>query len=74
MARELLDKLNALLVLGWRQKVQSRAKVRIEIEDVLDALPRTYSKELYAAKCGSLFEHVFESYQGDGRSAFNGLA
>ena len=71
VARQLLDRLNNLLVLGWRQKIQSRAKVRLAIEDVLDdGLPRAYSKDLYAAKCNSLFEHMFESYQGEGHSAF----
>ena len=46
-------------------------RVRLAIEDALDeGLPRAYTKELYAAKCSTLFEHVFESYQGEGRSAF----
>ena len=57
-------------MLGWRQKIQARAKVRIEIEDTLDDLPRVYSKELYAAKCNTLFEHVYEAYQSEGRSVF----
>lgn len=71
VARQLLSRLHELLVLGWRQKIQSRARVRLTIEDVLDdGLPRAYTKELYATKCGSLFEHVFESYQGEGRSVF----
>jgi type I restriction enzyme, R subunit len=75
LARQLLEKLNSLLVLGWRQKIQSRARVRLAIEDTLDdGLPRAYTKELYASKCNSLFEHVFEAYQGDGRSAFTEAA
>jgi type I restriction enzyme R subunit len=74
VARQLLARLHELLVLGWRQKLQARAKVRIEIENVLDeGLPRAYSKETYEEKCGALFEHVFESYQGEGRSAFSGV-
>ena len=70
VARQLLERLNAPLVLGWRQKVQSRARVRIEIEDSLDALPRAYDKELYETKCATLFEHVYEAYRGDGGSVF----
>lgn len=71
VARQLLARFHELLVLGWRQKIQARARVRIEIENMLDeGLPRAYTKELYAEKCASLFEHVFESYQGDGRSVF----
>jgi type I restriction enzyme, R subunit len=73
VARRLLSRLHELLVLGWRQKLQARAKVRIEIENVLDeGLPRAYGKELYEEKCGTLFEHVFESYQDQGKSVFEG--
>ena len=74
VARQLLARLHELLVLVGRQKLQARAKVRIEIENVLhEGLPRAYSKETYEKKCGALFEHVFESYQGEGRSAFSGV-
>jgi len=74
VARQLLERLNALLVLGWRQKVQARAKVRIQIEDTLDSLPRVYSKETYQTKCNALFEHVYESYMGDGKSSYTEAA
>lgn len=75
VARVLLERLNALLVLGWRQKVQARAKVRIEIEDTLDdGLPRAYSKELFRSKSAALFEHVYEAYGGDGRSVYSQTA
>ena len=56
----------------WRQKVQSRAKVRIAIEDTLDeGLPRAYTKESFRAKSAMLFEHVYEAYAGEGRSVFS---
>jgi type I restriction enzyme, R subunit len=74
VARQLLERLNALLVLGWRQKIQSRARVRIQIEDSLDDLPAPYNKEIYQAKCNSLFEHVYESYIGEGKSAYTEAA
>ncbi|MBI3043806.1 MAG: type I restriction endonuclease subunit R [Betaproteobacteria bacterium] len=75
VARQLLNRLNKLLVIGWRQKLQARAGVRLAIEDVLDdGLPRTYSKELYKAKCDALFEHVYESYMGEGRSVYSEAA
>jgi len=74
VARQLLERLHALLVLGWRQKIQARAKVRITIEDTLDeGLPRAYTKELYAKKTEALFEHVYEAYAGDGRSIFEAV-
>ncbi len=71
VARQLLARLHELLVLGWRQKVQSRARVRLAIEDALDeGLPRAYTKDVYGAKCSALFEHVYESYMGDGKSVY----
>ncbi len=71
VARQLLDRLNALLVLDWRKRSSARAQIRLAIEDTLDeGLPRTYTKEIYNAKCEALFEHVYESYQGDGRSVY----
>ena len=51
--------------------VPARARVRLAIEDVLDeGLPRAYTKDVYSAKCSALFEHVYESYLGDGRSVY----
>ncbi len=71
VARELLDRLHALLVLDWRKRSSARAQIRLAIEDTLDeGLPRTFTKELYNAKCEVLFEHVYESYQGDGGSVY----
>jgi len=71
VAHHLLEKLHKLLVLGWRQKVSTRARVKIEIENALDeGLPRAYSKEVYEAKCAAVFEHVYQSYQGEGRSVY----
>jgi len=71
IAHQILEKLNKLLVLGWRQKVSTRARVKIEIENALDeGLPRAYSKELYEAKCSAVFEHVYQSYQGEGQSVY----
>ena len=71
VARQLLERLRELLVLGWRQRVSSRARVRLAIEDALDeGLPRAYSKDLYETKCSAVFEHVYESYQGEGKSVY----
>jgi len=74
VARQLLERLNTLLVLGWRRKVQARAGVRLAIEDALDeGLPRAYAKEVYQTKCNMLFEHVYESYIG-GKSLYTEAA
>ena len=63
VARELLARLKALLVLNWRQKSTARSKLKLAIEDTLDTgLPRAYTPELYQQKCSAVFEHIYESY------------
>jgi type I restriction enzyme R subunit len=63
IARELLARLKALLVLNWRQKSTARSQLKLTIEDTLDTgLPRAYTPELYNQKCAAVFEHVYESY------------
>ncbi|HEY0874934.1 MAG TPA: type I restriction enzyme endonuclease domain-containing protein [Vicinamibacterales bacterium] len=63
VARHILERVGAALVLNWRQKAQARARVKLVIEDTLDeGLPRTYKPEVYTAKCSRLFEHVYERF------------
>lgn len=63
VARDLLARLKALLVINWRQKSTARSQLKLTIEDMLDTgLPRVYTKELYTQKCSAVFEHVYESY------------
>ena len=72
MARELLDRVKALLVLNWRQKSTARSQIKMTIEDALDTgLPRAYTPEIYRQKCSAVFEHVYESYpERDGRDSW----
>ncbi len=71
VARELLKTLkHEKLVLDWRSRQQSKAVVRLAIEETLELLPRAYSKELYGTKCDVIYQHVFDSYFGAGRSVY----
>ena len=71
VARELLATLKReRLVLDWRAKQQSRAAVRLTIEETLDLLPRAYTKELYGVKCDVVYQHVFDCYFGSNRSVY----
>ena len=75
VAHHLLERVNALLALDWRQRASARAQVRLAIEDALDeGLPRAYTKDVYQTKCAAVFEHVYESYFGDGGSVFRAIA
>ena len=49
---------------------QSRAAVYTTVKNVLDELPRAYTPELYQQKCDSVYQHVYDSYQGEGTSIY----
>ena len=71
VARHLLQTLKqAKLVLDWRKKQRSRADVYTTVKTVLDELPRAYTPELYEQKCDRVYQHVYDSYQGEGRSIY----
>jgi type I restriction enzyme, R subunit len=72
VARELLKRLkDEKLVIDWRKRQQSRAQVVTTIRDMLDeGLPGTYTPELYENKCDLVYQHIFESYYGQGRSLY----
>ena len=75
-ARDLLATLKkGKLVLDWRKRQQARAAVRVAISETLDSeLPDAYSKELYQKKCDLLYQHVYDSYFGQGRSIYTPAA
>ncbi|MGK2906444.1 MAG: type I restriction enzyme endonuclease domain-containing protein [Desulfuromonadales bacterium] len=74
VANELLVTLKReKLVLDWRKKEMTRAAVRQAIEIKLDDLPMIYEKELYEAKCDSIYQHVFEAYWGRTESIYSSV-
>jgi type I restriction enzyme R subunit len=65
VAREMLETLKAkALVIDWRKRQQTRAAVRVCIEEWLDRLPSAYTSELYQEKCESVYQHIFDAYGG----------
>ena len=71
VAQKLLETLKEeMLVLDWRKRQQSRAAVLVSIEDTLDLLPRIYTPELYQNKCDVIYQHVYDSYFGQGQSVY----
>ena len=62
-ARELVERIKALLVLNWQQKSSARAKLKLQIQEALDiGLPRAYTPELYQQKCEAVFAHIEKAY------------
>jgi type I restriction enzyme R subunit len=75
VAEELLATLKGeKLVLDWRKEQQTRAAVRVAVEETLDRLPEKYTRQIYAQKCDAVYQHVFDSYWDDGHSAYDSAA
>jgi hypothetical protein len=54
------------LVWDWRRRQQSKAAVKVAIEEALDQLPESYSTEAYQRKCQEVYQHVYECYSEAG--------
>ncbi|MCX5909137.1 MAG: DUF3387 domain-containing protein, partial [Deltaproteobacteria bacterium] len=71
VAKELLETLKReKLVLDWRKRQHTRAMVRLCIEQVLDKLPDVFAKDIWQKKCDQTYQHVYDSYFGEGRSNY----
>ena len=71
IARKLLQTLKeSKLVLDWKKRFSTHAAVRVTVAEILDELPRVYTPELYEQKAEAVFMHVFESYDGEGKSVY----
>ena len=71
IARDLIKTLkDEKLVLDWRKRQQTRAAVQQSIELMLDQLPDKYNQAIYLRKCNEVYQHVYDSYYDDGRSAY----
>ncbi len=72
VARSLLKTVKeAKLVMDWRKRQQTRADVYATVKTILDELPRAYTPELYQQKCDTVYQHIFDNYQGEGRSVYS---
>ena len=71
-SKQLLETLKEQkLVLDWRKRQQTRADVQVTIEKLLDAqLPGKYNPEIYQEKCILVYQHVYDSYYGQGQSIY----
>jgi type I restriction enzyme R subunit len=75
VAEELLTVLKReKLVLDWRKEQNTRAAVRVAVEEVLDRLPDKFTRPLYTQKCDAVYQHVFDSYWDDGHSVYDRAA
>ena len=71
VSKKLLDTLKGeKLVLDWRKRQQSRAAVRLAVEEILDELPECYTPQIYTQKCETVYQHIYESYFGEDDSIY----
>jgi len=58
-------------VIDWRNGQRTRAAVRIAIRDALGDLPeKVFSDDAFEKTVEEVFEHVYESNRGDGKSRY----
>ena len=63
------------LVLDWRKQQQLRAQTELTVQTILDeGLPGTYTQELFEKKWKAVYQHVYESYYGEGRNIYTETA
>ncbi len=71
VARDLLATLKKeKLVLDWRKRQQARASVRVAVEQKLDELPEAFDEDIYWAKVEAVYQHIYDSYYGQGKGIY----
>ena len=70
--RKLLETLKQeKLVLDWRKRTQSKAEVKETVNNILDdELPQPYTPDLFNRKSEAVYQHIYESYYGEGKSVY----
>ena len=70
--RRLLERLKQeKLVLDWRKWTQSKAEVKETVSNILDdELPQPYTPELFNQKSEVVYQHIYDSYYGEGKSIY----
>ena len=70
--RRLLETLKQeKLVLDWRKWTQSKAEVKETVSNILDdELPQPYTPELFNQKSEVVYQHIYDSYYGEGKSIY----
>jgi type I restriction enzyme, R subunit len=74
IARELPKKLARKLVIDWRKTQRARAAVTALLRDELDELPEAYGPEVHERVVQAIYNHVYESYWGEGKSKYSEAA
>jgi len=71
IAKELLEKLREALVIDWRKKQRTKARVHKIIDDVFQGLPDNYNDDIWPKACEHVYLHVYDKYAGEGKSVYH---
>ena len=71
VAKELLEKLKTALVIDWRKKQRTKARVQKIIDDVFQDLPEVYTDDIWPKACEHVYLHIFDKYAGEGKSVYH---
>lgn len=63
LAKELLEKLETVLVLDWRKRQRTKARVQKVIDDILQNLPESYDDDSWEQACDKVFMHVYDLHR-----------
>ena len=75
ISKQLLETLKeGKLVLDWRKRQQSRAAVKLTVLQNLRELRECYTQEMYDQKREAVYQHIYESYHGNGNSIYGTAA
>ena len=55
--------------MDWRKSQRARCREGC-LKDALDVLPDAYERDDYEKAVEAVYEHVFESYWGEGKSKY----
>lgn len=70
LAKKLLGELEGNLVIDWRKKQRTKARVQKTIDDILQDLPDRYDDTQWQNVCDKVYMHVYDKYQGAGQSVY----
>ena len=71
LAKKLLGELEGNLVIDWRKKQRTKARVQKTIDDILQDLPDSYDDKQWQNVCDKVYLHVYDKYQGAGDSVYS---
>ena len=71
IAKELLGNLREVLVIDWRKRQRTKARVQKIIDDVLQGLPESFDDSSCERACDQVYMHIYDKYQGAGQSIYS---